>query len=263
MPYSLTWMRQCLLDGGLRVGETKGWTERGRGDMGTVRGVMVHHTAGPRSGNMPSLGTLIHGRSDLQGPLAQLGLGRDGSYYLVGAGLANHAGAGQWRGVTSGNRSFIGIEVENAGTPADLPWPLKQRNALVQGCAALLQRINASPDWLMGHKEYALPAGRKPDPLIDMDALRGDVAAAIAGQRFIEPVPDFEPPGVGQGRRTIERDFVGEDMRALQQALGLVADGVFGSQTEDAVRQWQQANNLVADGIFGPRSWARLDSLTN
>ncbi|MCU7376181.1 N-acetylmuramoyl-L-alanine amidase [Paucibacter sp. O1-1] len=262
MAYALVWMRQCLLDRGLRVAEADDWRERGRAEMGTVRGVMVHHTAGPRSGNMPSLDTLMHGRSDLPGPLAHLGLGRDGSFYLVAAGRANHAGAGDWRGITSGNTSFIGIEVENVGTAADLPWPVKQRDALVHGCAALLQHIGVGSEWLVGHKEYALPKGRKPDPLIDMDALRRDVAAALAQARIFEPVPIEEPPGVGQGRPTLERDSSGEVVRHLQRALGLVADGQFGPRTEAAVREWQRDHGLVADGIFGPRSWARLDALT-
>ena len=70
---------------------------------------------------MPSLDTLIQGRSDLPGPLAQLGLGRDGTYYVIAAGKCNHAGAGSWKGVTSGNTDFIGIEAENTGLSNDSP----------------------------------------------------------------------------------------------------------------------------------------------
>src|SRR5580700_4344959 len=49
------------------------------------------------------------------GPLAQLGLGRDGTFYVVAAGRCNQAGQGSWQGVTTGNSSFIGIEAENTG----------------------------------------------------------------------------------------------------------------------------------------------------
>ena len=50
---------------------------------GTIRGVICHHTAGPLAGNAPSLGIVTNGRPDLSGPLAQLCLGRDGTFFLV------------------------------------------------------------------------------------------------------------------------------------------------------------------------------------
>jgi hypothetical protein len=261
MAYALTWMRDRLLEAGLKVAEVPGWQVRGRAEMGTVRGVMVHHTGGPRVGNMPSLGTLQHGRPDLPGPLCNLGLGRDGAFYLVAAGRANHAGEGLWRGVTTGNSSFIGIEAENTGGANDTPWPVVQRDALVRGCAALLESIGAGPEWVVGHREYALPAGRKPDPLIDLHALRRDVATALAGQWSVSLIPAVEPTGVGQQRATLRRGSSGADVQAIQRALGLVADGQFGARTEAAVRRWQRERHLVPDGIFGPRSWAMLDSV--
>ncbi|NJL45959.1 MAG: peptidoglycan-binding protein [Leptolyngbyaceae cyanobacterium SM2_3_12] len=56
----------------------------------------------------------------------------------------------------------------------------------------------------------------------------------------------------------------GEAVKQLQQrlqSLGLYSgpvDGLFGSQTEAAVRQVQRINNLTVDGIVGPATWAVL-----
>jgi putative chitinase len=50
----------------------------------------------------------------------------------------------------------------------------------------------------------------------------------------------------------------GDDVKILQEKLGLNADGVFGPATEKAVKNWQAANGLSADGIMGPASWEKM-----
>jgi N-acetylmuramoyl-L-alanine amidase-like protein/putative peptidoglycan binding protein len=264
MSFSLIWMPFALRKAGLKVAPVNGWESRGRGDVGETLGVLCHHTAGPKNGNMPSLGLLIAGRPELPGPLAQLGLGRDGTYYVVAAGRCNHAGVGDWNGVTSGNTHFIGIEAENTGRPDD-PWPAVQVDAYQRGVAALLKHAGLSAESCAGHKEYALPAGRKPDPTFDMKAFRASVAAFIAGTAPApvlipadEPSP---PPGTATRRPTLRRGAKGDFVKQVQKALGLGldVDGDFGGKTEAAVRAFQRQHLLVPDGIVGPKTWAQLD----
>jgi putative chitinase len=50
----------------------------------------------------------------------------------------------------------------------------------------------------------------------------------------------------------------GEEVKALQAKLGLVADGNFGPGTEKAIKEWQTKNGLTADGIIGPSSLEKL-----
>ena len=47
-------------------------------------------------------------------------------------------------------------------------------------------------------------------------------------------------------------------MKQIQNALGIPADGKFGNQTLQAVRNWQQRNGLRADGMVGAITWPRL-----
>ncbi|KAB8140191.1 peptidoglycan-binding protein [Chloroflexia bacterium SDU3-3] len=57
----------------------------------------------------------------------------------------------------------------------------------------------------------------------------------------------------------------GEDVRALQDRLTKLGyahvgtvDGVFGGQTELAVKAFQALNSLEVDGVVGPQTWERL-----
>jgi hypothetical protein len=262
MIYSLTWLPAVLRTAGLKVAEVDGWESRGRDEMGAVVGVICHHTVGPRIGNMPSLKTLINGRSDLPGPLSQLGLGRDGTYYVVAAGRCNHAGTGKWKGVSSGNSSFIGIEAENSGG-ADDAWSEVQMDAYRRGVAAILRKLGQTADFCAGHKEYALPAGRKTDPRFDMDVFRSAVSAILNGTAPLPTlIPAVEPikaENEATPRSTIRRGDTGELVKRLQRVLGIEADGVFGATTEAAVRSHQRERGLVPDGIIGPKTWAALD----
>ncbi len=240
------WLADALRDAGCKVVELAGWKTRGRlGVFGPVKGILCHHTAGSKTGNAPSLPLIVSGRPDLPGPLSQIHLARDGTFTVIAAGRCNHAGTGAWQGVTSGNSSFIGIEAENAGDGTD-PWPDVQMESYARGCAAILKHIGASVIMCAGHKEYATPKGRKIDPSFSMPAFRAKVEAFMDGG-----VAPFAPPTLRKGDK-------GENVRKLQRKLSLTPDGIFGSKTEKAVKDFQVEKGLAADGIAGPATWAVL-----
>jgi Transglycosylase-like domain/Putative peptidoglycan binding domain len=50
----------------------------------------------------------------------------------------------------------------------------------------------------------------------------------------------------------------GSSVAALQRALGITADGIYGRQTRRAVRSFQRAHGLTVDGIAGPQTLGAL-----
>lgn len=63
--------------------------------------------------------------------------------------------------------------------------------------------------------------------------------------------------------------LTGEDVKILQKRLNIPADGIYGSQTADSVRQWQELHDasgkvvrrgtgLVPDSICGVKTWKAL-----
>lgn len=50
----------------------------------------------------------------------------------------------------------------------------------------------------------------------------------------------------------------GDDVKKLQEKLGVEAIGTFGPKTEAAVKAWQKANGLKDDGIVGDATWKKL-----
>lgn len=57
-----------------------------------------------------------------------------------------------------------------------------------------------------------------------------------------------------------KRGSTGEQVKQIQKALGIKADGIFGKGTEDAVKKFQKENGLYADGIVGKKTLEKLMS---
>lgn len=178
----LTNLADVARSAGLAVHEVPGWKTRSTATTGmsTIKAIMLHHTAGPRTGNYPSLGTVRDGRPDVPGPLAQLGLARDGSVYVIAAGRANHSGKGSGFGLPTNDaaRYVIGIEAESTGVGGD--WTAAQLDAYPRLVAALCQAYDVPVNRVIGHKEWA--PKRKIDPQGwpgDVEGFRRSVAALM------------------------------------------------------------------------------------
>ncbi len=58
--------------------------------------------------------------------------------------------------------------------------------------------------------------------------------------------------------KTIKKGAKGDEVKVLQLIVGTKDDGVFGSKTKTALKNWQKKYNLSADGIAGPKTWAKV-----
>jgi len=81
--------------------------------------------------------------------------------------------------------------------------------------------------------------------------------AAIAvlenGQPSTAPAPQKSTSG-----ETVKRGDRGETVAAIQKALGMKADGVFGVATEATLRVWQAKNGFTANGVATPEVIKKL-----
>lgn len=284
MSYSLVWLPSVLRNAGLLVQEVPGWESRGHGDFGTPLGVLCHHNCGSAHGDMPQgdIDVLVHGRPGLDGPLCHLGLGRSGIWRMVAAGVAWHAGVGEYPPHiphNGGNAHLIGIEAENVGDGHDV-WPVAQLDSYRRGCVAILKHIGAGAEMCIGHKEYARPVGRKDDPTFDMVEFRAGVARLMAGLSPFDlskglppaktapkaPLPPIIPDGVPQAKpaAAVPLDpatsiaWVQQALNRWRPSLRLPVDGRLSKEdsTYTAIEAFQARHGLKIDG--DPGRYTRL-----
>ncbi len=299
-----TWLPDVLRRARLHVVEHPGWRTRGRPrSVGPwqPRGVMWHHDA---SGRGPSpyvarfLADVGRPAEGIPAPLSQawVCMGCDGrhpvgTWHVLAAGRANHAGnGGGWGKLRAdvGNTATIGVETDNT-SGEDTPHAMYR--SLVVGSAAILRRLRSHPrDWLVAHREYA--RGRKIDPDdVDMHRARratSDVMAGMAGRVPAQSgswAPAVRKPDGDDGGRELlpypGRDHFAVSSRCPHGWVGLlrrwlIAAGfddypegarefdpgpVFTHATRRNVAAFQRSRPELrgdADGYPGPLTWRLL-----
>lgn len=214
---------------GLKVVEIDGWQTRGRpassGPFNPI-GILCHHTATGKDWPVQKvINLLVNGRSDLAGPLVQLGLGRDGTVYVIAAGRSNHAGKTRASGpipAGDGNTLLVGIEAFNDGVGE--PWPKVQIDAYVLLCAVLAAKVvHCSAEAVRAHRETSVTG--KIDPTgIDMPQHRAAAAATMRRLDAPASIPLSNDP-----------DLVAAD-RALQHARDKRKPSTLRTKIIDALR---------------------------
>ena len=177
------WLADVLRGAGLEVVETAGWQTRGRDFAANPLGIMAHHTASPTASTLQTnLNVVTNGNSVAPGPIAQAMLWRDGVWYIIAAGRANHAGKGSlpWLpGVDTGNQHLLSVEAVNNGVGET--WAPAMVVSYEIGTAAILRRLGLGADRATTHAEYA------PSRKIDPAGPTGGRIATLPGRQTWDP----------------------------------------------------------------------------
>lgn len=70
-------------------------------------------------------------------------------------------------------------------------------------------------------------------------------------------------PGTNQWSGRVPSRFITlvnirKNIRLIQKKVGVVQDGIFGTQTFNAVKRWQKSHGLFVDGLVGPVTWSKM-----
>jgi peptidoglycan hydrolase-like protein with peptidoglycan-binding domain len=128
----------------------------------------------------------------------------------------------------------------------DEPWQLSLGRSRARRRAAELQFV---------------PAGSRAKR-VSLGALAaltvGPTASIAAGGANAAAATSPEPTTTTENTVVLTEGAEGRQVQLLQHALGVSADGIFGPETEAAVKQFQERNGLSVDGIVGPQTWNAL-----
>jgi peptidoglycan hydrolase-like protein with peptidoglycan-binding domain len=72
------------------------------------------------------------------------------------------------------------------------------------------------------------------------------------------PNPGGNPEKKEPDPKLLKKGSKGDDVKKVQEKLGLKADGDFGRGTEAAVKDWQTKNGLESNGIIDQKNWDKM-----
>lgn len=250
-------------------------TEQGRrnadGQLGTVKGLVFHHTGyakDPTTGKLtwvPSVDSVVNNTS------VHFVMDRDGQVYQI---LPDGS---RGKHVLKQNDSYIGIEYI-ARDDADITQA--QRDATKGFVEEVLPRygLTPSPDTLLGHTDVpgqkevnhrrisegqtprwsALTALGFPAPETKIFGDNGNGKPTSTWAELASGVPQNNRLAYNSSREGVQQ--LQTQLKSMGFDPGKV-DGVMGSRTKSAIRKFQDANGLTPDGIVGPRTINALSAM--
>ena len=162
----------------------------GPADIDTI---VIHHTSS--SASAESIGQYFQNPSSKVS--AQYTIGKDGTIVqsVPDGKSAWHAGKSSFKGRSGVNGFSLGIELWIVGNGKD-PFTAPQYESLANLVAWMMQTYKVPMERITGHKDIALPRGRKDDPAInfDYDLLRKMVQERLKGSAPASKPVTVAPP---------------------------------------------------------------------
>jgi peptidoglycan hydrolase-like protein with peptidoglycan-binding domain len=165
-------------------------------------------------------------------------------------------GRGAARSIASTSSLAAMLDARNLHGIRDLadeqPWELSLGRSRARRRAAQLRFVPASSR----AKRISLGA------LVALTV--GPTASLASGSTAANPgAPTPEPPTTTEHSIVLSAGSEGRQVQLLQEALGSIkVDGIFGPETEEAVRAFQASRGLTVDGIVGPITSSALSGRT-
>jgi peptidoglycan hydrolase-like protein with peptidoglycan-binding domain len=142
-------------------------------------------------------------------------------------------------------------------SPTILPWPVVRRRDQGHPVRTLQHLLrargqNVTVDGIFGPRTEAAVRAIQSSRGLTVDGIVGN-------QTWPALIVQVKRGSTGDAVRGVQEEFQFRNLSG-DPSQGLQIDGIFGPQTDAAVRGFQQALGVTVDGIVGPITWRALVS---